>query len=213
MDKIRILVCDDHEPFRQGVQMMLATESTFSIVGEATDGAEAIQLATQLQPDVILMDLQMPRLHGLEATRRIVASSPHIRILILTMSDNAGTVFHALQAGARGYILKGARKADIVRSIQNVYNGEVVFGAAVAQQVIQHFGQLQTAVQPNLFPELSDRESEILKLMTLELTNGAIAERLGIHLKTVRNHVSNICTKLQVADRTAAILRARSQNM
>ena len=169
-------------------------------------------LAAQLQPDVILMDLQMPRLHGLEATRRIISSSPHMRILILTMSDDTATVFHALQAGARGYILKGARKADIVRSIQNVYHGEVVFGAAVAQHVIQHFTRLQTAVQPDTFPELSERETEILKLMALELSNEAIAERLGISLKTVRNHVSNICTKLQVADRTAAVLRARAQN-
>ena len=211
MDPIRILICDDHEQFRQGLQMMLATEISLSVVGEAADGAEAVALAAKLQPDVILMDLQMPRLHGLEATRRIIASSPHMRILVLTMSDETGTVFHALQMGAQGYILKGSRKADIVRSIQNVYHGEVVFGAPVAQHVIQHFNRSQTAAQPNDFPELSARETQILKLMTLELSNDAIAERLGISLKTVRNHVSNICTKLQVSDRTAAILRARMQ--
>jgi DNA-binding NarL/FixJ family response regulator len=211
MEPIRTLICDDHEPFRQGLHAMLATDSSLAVVGEAADGSEAVALAAQLQPDVILMDLQMPRLNGLEATRRIVAASPHMRILILTMSDDTATVFHALQAGARGYILKGARKADIVRSIQNVYNGEVVFGAAVAQHVIQHFTRLHTTVQPAAFPELSERETEILQLMALELANEAIAERLGISLKTVRNHVSNICTKLQVADRTAAILRARAQ--
>ena len=137
------------------------------MVGDAADGAEAVKLAAHLQPDVILMDLQMPRLHGLEATRRIIDSSPHMRILVLTMSDDTGTVFHALQMGAQGYILKGARKADIVRSIHNVYHGEAVFGAAVAQRVIQHFNRLQTAVQPDEFPELSDRESQILKLMAL----------------------------------------------
>ncbi len=212
MDPIRILTCDDHELFRQGLHMMLSADRSLVVVGEAADGTEAMALASELQPDVILMDLQMPRLHGLEATRRIIVGSPHIRILILTMSDDTATVFHALQAGARGYILKGARKSDIVRSIQNVYNGEVVFGAAVAQQVIQHFNRIQTAVQPDEFPELSDREAEILKLMALELSNDAIAERLGIRLKTVRNHVSNICTKLQVSDRTAAILRARAQD-
>ncbi len=211
MEAIRILICDDHESFRQGLHMMLATDSSLEVVGEAADGVEAVALAAQLQPDVILMDLQMPRLHGLEATRRILSSSPHMRILVLTMSDDTAAVFHALQAGACGYILKGARKADVVRSIHNVYHGEVVFGSAVAQHVIQHFNRVQTTVQPDEFPELSDRETQVLKLMAQELSNDAIAERLGISLKTVRNHVSNICTKLQVSDRTAAILRARSR--
>ncbi|RME48968.1 MAG: DNA-binding response regulator [Chloroflexi bacterium] len=211
MEPIRVLICDDHEPFRRGLHMMLSTDPSLEVVGEAADGVEAVAMAAQLQPDVILMDLQMPRLHGLEATRRIVSGSPHMRILVLTMSDDTETVFHALQAGACGYILKGARKADVVRSIHNVYHGEVVFGSAVAQHVIQHFNRIQTAVQPNEFPELSDREAQILKLMALDLTNDAIAERLGISLKTVRNHVSNICTKLQVSDRAAAILRARAR--
>jgi len=211
MEPIRILICDDHAPFRRGLHMMLSTDPSLEVVGEASDGVEAVAMAAQLQPDVILMDLQMPRLHGLEATRRIVGSSPHMRILVLTMSDDTETVFHALQAGACGYILKGARKVDVVRSIHNVYHGEVVFGSAVAQHVIQHFNRIQAAVQPNEFPELSDREAQILKLMALDLTNDAIAERLGISLKTVRNHVSNICTKLQVSDRAAAILRARAR--
>jgi DNA-binding NarL/FixJ family response regulator len=211
MDPIRILICDDHAPFRQGLHTMLATDDTLAVVGEAADGLEAVKLAAELQPDVILMDLQMPGLHGLEATRRIISGSPHMRILILTMSDDTATVFYALQAGALGYILKGARKADIVRSVQNVYNGEVVFGAAVAQHVIQHFTRLQAGAQPDAFPELSDREAEILRLMALDLTNEAIAERLGISLKTVQNHVSNICNKLQVADRMAAVLQARSR--
>lgn len=209
MDPIRILICDDHDAFRQGLRAMLATDASLSVVGEAVDGAAAVSQAAELQPDVILMDLQMPRPNGLEATRRIIITSPHIRILVLTMSDDTATVFHALQAGARGYILKGARKADIVRSIQNVVNGEVVFGAAVAQQVIRHFTRVQADVRAEAFPQLSERESEILNLMAQELPNEAIAERLGISLKTVRNHVSNICTKLQVSDRTAAVLRAK----
>jgi len=209
MEPIRILICDDHDAFRAGLRAMLATDASLSVVGEAADGATAVSQAAELQPDVILMDLQMPRLNGLEATRRIVIANPHIRILVLTMSDDTATVFHALQAGARGYILKGARKADIVRSIQNVVNGEVVFGAAVAQQVIRHFTRVQADVRAEAFPQLSERESEILNLMAQELPNEAIAERLGISLKTVRNHVSNICTKLQVSDRTAAVLRAK----
>ncbi len=210
-EPIRILICDDHAPFRQGLSMMLATDDSLRVVGEAVDGLQAVAAVPQLQPDVVLMDLQMPHLNGLDATRRIVASSPHMRILILTMSNDPATVFHALQAGASGYILKGARKADVVRAIHNVYEGEVVFGAAVAQQVIHHFARLQSGVQAATFPELSDREGDILRLMALELSNEAIAERLGIHLKTVRNHVSNICAKLQVADRAAAIQRAREQ--
>ena len=209
MDPIRILICDDHDAFRQGLRAMLATDASLSVVGEAADGAAAVAQAAELQPDVILMDLQMPRLNGLEATRRIVAAGPHIRILVLTMSDDTATVFYALQAGARGYILKGARKVDIIRSIQNVYHGEVVFGAAVAQHVISHFARVQADVRADAFPHLSERESEILSLMAQELSNEAIAERLGISLKTVRNYVSNICTKLQVSDRTAAVLRAQ----
>lgn len=212
MDPIRILICDDHDAFRQGLRTMLAIDASLSVVGEAADGAAAVTQAAELQPDVILMDLQMPRLNGLEATRRIMAASPHIRILVLTMSDDTATVFHALQAGARGYILKGARKADIVRSIQNVFNDEVVFGAAVAQHVIHHFTRVQADVRAEEFPQLSERESEILNLMAQELPNEAIAERLGISLKTVRNHVANICTKLQVSDRTAAVLRAQTQS-
>lgn len=212
MEPIRVLICDDHDAFRQGLHVMLATEPTVLVVGEAADGHQAVAQAAGLQPDVILMDLQMPRLNGLEATRRIVAAAPHMHILVLTMSDDTATVFHALQAGALGYILKGARKADVIRSIQNVYHGEVVFGAAVAQHVISHFARVQADVRADAFPQLSDRESEILNLMAQEMSNEAIAERLGISLKTVRNHVSNICTKLQVSDRTAAVLRAQSRS-
>lgn len=212
MEPIRVLICDDHDPFRQGLRTMLATDPGMAVVGQALDGQQAVALAAKLQPDVILMDLQMPRVNGLEATRRIIAAGPHMRVLILTMSDDTATVFHALQAGALGYILKGARKADIIRSIQNVYHGEVVFGAAVAQHVISHFTRVQADVRADAFPQLSERESEILNLMAQELSNEAIAERLGINLKTVRNHVSNICTKLQVSDRTAAVLRAQAES-
>jgi DNA-binding NarL/FixJ family response regulator len=183
---------------------MLATEAGVTLCGEAEDGATAVKIAESTQPDVVLMDLQMPKLDGLEATRRIVASSPHIRILVLTMSDSAATVFGALQAGARGYIVKGARKAEIMRAIASVYSGEVLFGTAVANQMLAYFSQARP--QP-IFPELSQREQEVLSLMADNLSNGVIAERLGIRVKTVSNHVSNICTKLQVADRTEAILR------
>ena len=203
-EPIRLLICDDQASFRNGLRNMLATEAGIVLCGEAEDGVEAVKMAESTQPDVVLMDLRMPKLDGLEATRRIVASSPHIRILVLTMSDGATTVFGALQAGARGYVVKGARKGEIVRAIYNVYSGEAIFGTAVANQMLTYFAQGRP--QP-VFPELSQREQEILNLMADNLSNEAIAERLGIHIKTVRNHVSNICTKLQVADRTEAILR------
>jgi DNA-binding NarL/FixJ family response regulator len=183
---------------------MLATEAGIVLCGEAEDGAMAVKLADSLQPDVVLMDLRMPKLDGLAATRRIIESSPHIRILVLTMSDSAATVFGALQAGARGYVVKGARKAEIMRAIAAVYNGEAVFGTAVANQMLTYFAQGRPQ---SVFPELSQREQEILNLMANNLSNEAIAERLNLNIKTVRNHVSNICTKLQVADRTEAILR------
>jgi DNA-binding NarL/FixJ family response regulator len=203
-DPIRVLVCDDQASFRNGLRRMLDTEEGILLCGEAEDGVAAVKAADSLQPDVVLMDLRMPNMDGLAATRRIIESSPHIRILVLTMSDSAATVFGALQAGARGYIVKGARKAEIVRAIYNVYNGEAIFGTAVANQMLTYFAQGRS--QP-VFPELSPREQEILNLMADNLSNQAIAERLGIQVKTVRNHVSNICTKLQVADRTEAILR------
>ncbi len=203
-DPIRVVICDDQETFRIGLRNMLVTEDGIVLCGEVEDGTAAVEMAESLQPDVVLMDLKMPKLDGLTATRRIIESSPHIRILVLTMSDNAATVFGALQAGARGYIVKGARKAEIVRAIYNVYNGEAIFGTAVANQMLSYFAQGRP--QP-VFPELSQREQEILNLMAQNLSNAAIAERLGIRIKTVRNHVSNICTKLQVTDRTEAILR------
>jgi DNA-binding NarL/FixJ family response regulator len=203
-DPIRVLVCDDQASFRSGLRSMLATEDGILLCGEAEDGLAAVAAADSLQPDVVLMDLRMPKMDGLTATRRILESSPHIRILVLTMSDSAATVFQALQAGARGYIVKGARKAEIVRAVHNVYNGQAIFGTAVASQMLTYFAQGRS--QP-VFPELSPREQEILNLMADNLSNQAIAERLGIQVKTVRNHVSNICTKLQVADRTEAILR------
>ncbi|MCP4416912.1 MAG: response regulator transcription factor [Chloroflexi bacterium] len=204
IDPIRVLICDDQVSFRNGLQSMLTTEVGIVVCGEAEDGVAAVQAAETYQPDVVLMDLRMPKLDGLEATRRIIASSPHIRILVLTMSDNPTTVFGALQAGERGYIVKGARKAEIMRAIESVHSGEAVFGTAIATQMLTYFSQAHA--QP-VFPELSQREQEILNLMANNLSNAAIAERLGIRAKTVSNHVSNICTKLQVADRTKAILR------
>jgi DNA-binding NarL/FixJ family response regulator len=222
METITILVADDNAPFREGVRALLRTETDLDIVGETGTGEETIALATSLQPDVILMDLQMPILNGIESTRRILAVSPHMSVLVLTMFEDDDSVFAALQAGARGYLLKGAPKAEIVRAIRGVSQGEAIFGPSIAKRVMNYFATLteRTARSPiasllpsEAFPELTDREREILTLVSQHLTNVEIAERLVLSPKTVRNHVSNIFSKLQVATRSQAIVLARDAGL
>jgi DNA-binding NarL/FixJ family response regulator len=212
-NSIQVIIADDSAPFRAGVRALLKATPSISLLGEATNGTEVITLAEQLQPDVILMDLQMPGLNGIEATRQIVATSPHIAILVITMFDDDDSVLSVLQAGARGYLLKGARKEEIVRAIHNVANGEAIFGPAIAKRVIQFFAQIGTRSHPNLFPELTHRERDILELMAQYKSNAEIAKELQLTQKTIRNYASNIFGKLQVADRTQAILRARDAGL
>jgi len=215
MERIRVLLADDHPPFREGLRALLRSEGELEMVGETGTGDEAIAQATALQPDVILMDLQMPRVNGIEATRRILATSPHISVLMLTMFEDDDSVFASLQAGARGYVLKGAPKAEIVRAIRGVSQGEAIFGPPIAKRLMQYFATLRPPANARaagavlLFPELTEREQEILGLLAQHLTNAEIAERLVLSPKTVRNHVSNIFSKLQVATRAQAIIRAR----
>jgi DNA-binding NarL/FixJ family response regulator len=209
VEKIRVLITDDHPRFREGMQFMLRREPDLELVGEASTGEEAIDKAAALQPDVILMDLRMPGVNGVEATRRIMETSPHIRVLVIIMYEDDDTVFAALRAGARGYLLKGADKAEVLRAIRAVASGEAIFGPVVAQRLIQYFATQRPDPTPKVFPELTEREREILALIAQGWSNAEIATRLVVSLKTVRNHVSNIFSKLEVADRTAAILRAR----
>ncbi len=209
MDKLRIVIAEDSAPFREGLRNLLQSVDALEVVGEATSGQAAIQLANQLQPDIVLMDLQMPGLNGIEATREIVYTSPHISILMLTMFEDDESVFAALRAGARGYLLKGALKAEIVRAIQGVASGEAIFGPSIARRLMQYFSAPRPAAPPQAFPELTEREREILELIAQHHTNVEIADRLALAPKTVRNHVSNIFTKLQVIDRAQAIIRAR----
>ncbi len=213
MDKLRILIAEDSAPFRQGLNSLLQSVDDLEVVGEATSGEETIQMADQLQPDVILMDIQMPDVNGIEATRRILFASPHISILMLTMFEDDESIFAALRAGARGYLLKGSLKAEIVRAIKGVASGEAIFGPAIAKRLMQYFSAPKPAGPPQAFPELSERELEILALMAQHFTNTEIAERLSLAPKTVRNHVSNIFAKLQVADRAQAIIRAREAGL
>ena len=213
MELIRVLIADDHPHFRDGLRALLVSAPDLEVVGEAGDGEQAISLAAKLQPDVILMDLNMPGVGGIEATRRILRTSPHIAILVISMFEDDDSVFTALQAGARGYLLKGALKAEILRSIRAVASGEAIFGPSIAKRLIQYFAAPRPSAPPDAFPELTDREHEILALIARHDTNPEIAKRLYLSPKTVRNHVSNIFTKLQVSDRAQAIIRAREAGL
>ncbi|GAA0735480.1 response regulator transcription factor [Dactylosporangium roseum] len=211
-DAVRVLVVDDHDHFRAGLRALLATSPEVAVCGEAASGEEALTAVARLQPDVVLLDLAMPGMGGIAATERIVATTPHVRVLVLSMADDDDSVFAALRAGARGYVLKGARRVEIIRSITVVADGEAIFGPAIATRLMGYFAGLDRAA-PEPFPELTQRERQILALISRHLTNPQIAQRLALSQKTVRNHVSNIFAKLQVADRTQAIMLARDAGL
>jgi DNA-binding NarL/FixJ family response regulator len=205
---IELMVAEDSLAFREGLRDLFGATADIHLTGEAVNGLEACSLAKRLQPDVILMDLHMPELNGIEATRRILASSPHIAVLVLTMYDDDESVFAAMRAGARGYLLKGALKAEILQAIRSVAAGGAIFSPAIAKRMMTYFSQIGSSAA-HAFPELTEREQEILLLIAQHQTNQEIARQLKISPKTVRNHASNIFAKLQVADRAEAIIRAR----
>jgi DNA-binding NarL/FixJ family response regulator/serine/threonine protein kinase len=209
----RILIADDHVVFRDGLRVLLDSVADLEVVGEAATGEAVIEAATQSQPDVILMDIKLPGINGIEATRRIIKSSPQIHILIITMFEDDDSVFAALQAGARGYLLKGADRAEILRAIRAIASGEAIFGQEIAQRVIHNLTEPRTAAQPQHMTELTDRERGILNLIVQGYDDAEIAEYLDLSLKTIRKHVSSILSKLQVADRAHAIVRAREGGM
>src|SRR5947209_14284407 len=213
MDPLRVLIADDHPLFRNGMRALLSSVPDMEATGVAAKGEEAIALADSLQPDVILMDLQMPGISGIEATRRILHTSPHIRILVVTMFEDDHSVFTALRAGARGYVLKDADEEEILRAIRAVARGEAIFSPAIAQRLIDFFAAPRPVMLPQVFLELSEREREVLDLIAQGHSNTDIAKQLTISLKTVANHVSNIFNKLQVVDRAQAIIRAREAGL
>jgi DNA-binding NarL/FixJ family response regulator len=206
-DTLRILLADDHPLFRDGLKALLASVDDADVVGEAATGAEVVERALELQPDVVLMDLHMPELNGIEASRRIVESSPHVGVLVLTMVEDDDAVFASMRAGARGYLVKGSSQSEILSAIRAVGAGEAEFGPAIARRLIEYFSS--PGGSPPAFPELTRREREVLDLIARGEGNAAIARRLTISQKTVRNHVSNIFTKLRVVDRAQAIVKAR----
>lgn len=208
----RVLIADDHPAYRRGLGLMLANVEDVDVVGEAETGARAVELALELAPDVVVMDLRMPDLDGIEATRRINRGASAPAVIVLTMFEDDDSVFAAMRAGARGYLLKGADQDEIVRAIRAAAAGEAIFGPEIAARVIAHFAN-GPASPSRAFSSLTDREREVLDLVAAGKGNATIAHELMISLKTVRNHVSNIFTKLQVSDRSAAIVKAREAGL
>ena len=210
---IRIVLADDHPLFRDGLRALMESVEDIGVIGEASRGDEAVSLALSLRPDAILMDIKMPGLNGIEATRRIVNLNEDVAVLMLTMFEDDDSVFAAVRAGARGYLLKGARQDETLRAIRAVANGEVIFGPGIAQRVMHLLRRpLPDGANP-LFPQLTDREYEVLELIARRYSNVDIAAQLLLSPKTVRNYVSSILDKLQVADRAEARIAAQSAGL
>jgi DNA-binding NarL/FixJ family response regulator len=212
-DTVRVLIADDHPLFREGMRGRLDRVADIAVVGEAASGEEAVELAKELEPHVVLMDIKMPGLNGIEATREILRASPRVGVLILTMFEDDDSLFAAMRAGAKGYLLKDSGGEGVVNAIRAVTSGEAVFGPGVAERIIGFFSVPRSAAPQRAFPELTEREEEILSLVAQGKSNQEIARQLFVSLKTVRNHVSHILLKLQVADRAQAVIRARDAGM
>ena len=215
MTQIKVLIADDHLFYREGVRTLLSTAEGIQIIGEASNGQEVVARAAELEPDVILMDLKMPGLNGIDATRQIIQQQPKVGILVITMFDDDESVFAVMRAGARGYLLKDADQEELVRAIIAVFRDEAIFSPAIARRMMNYFSHLprERARAENVFPDLTEREYEILELIAQGHGNPAIANKLSLSVKTVQNYVSNILNKLQVADRSEAIVRAREQGL
>ena len=214
---IKVLIADDHVFYREGVRALLSTVNEIEVIAEANNGEEAIAQADECEPDVILMDLKMPGLNGIDATRRIHETHPDIGVLVITMFDDDDSVFAAMRAGARGYLLKDADKDEVVRAIVAVERGEAIFSPSIAQRMIQYFSISPSSPSrknhPAEFDGLTERELEILDLIAQGHNNTVISNKLSLSIKTVQNYVSSILTKLQVADRSQAIVRAREAGL
>jgi DNA-binding NarL/FixJ family response regulator len=205
----RILIVDDHQLFRDGLKVLLSSAPDIEVAGEAASGEEAIHLAASQQPDMILMDLQLPGTNGIEATRRIMQDLPQVKVLMLTMFEDDHSVFSAMRAGARGYVLKGIKHDEMMRAVRAVASGEAIFSPGIASRMMDFFSNMRSPQPQSLFPELTEREREVLRLLARNYTNNSIAAELVLTPKTVRNYVSSILSKLQASDRAEAGERAR----
>ena len=211
-DPIRVLIADDHPVYRDGLRALVESAPDLELAGEAASGTEVVELASSARPTIVLMDLRMPGLSGIEATSRILATDPEVGVLIITMSEDDESLFAAMRAGARGYIPKDADGDELLRAIRAAAVGEAIFGASIAHRMMEFFTRRRSGpAEP--FPELTDREREVLSLLADGRSNADIAQRLTITQKTVRNHVANIFAKLQVDDRGQAIVRAREAGL
>jgi len=211
--EMSIVVADDHPLYRRGLATLLDAQPGWSVVAQADTGLAAVAAAAEYKPDVVVMDLHMPELDGVEATQRVLTNQPSVAVLILTMFDDDDSVFTAMRAGARGYLLKGADQAEIVRAVAAIGSGEAIFGPTVAQRIVEFFAAPRPAPANQIFPELTAREHQVLDLIAAGRSNADIAARHVLSHKTVRNHVSNIFAKLRVADRATAIVRARQAGL
>jgi DNA-binding NarL/FixJ family response regulator len=207
---IRVLIADDHPLFRGGLRSLLESVDDLEVCGEATTGEEAVELARSASPDVVVMDLNMPGLGGIDATRRIVEATDGVHVLVMTMHEDDEAVFAALRAGAHGYVLKGAHQDETLRAIRAVANGEAILGPTIAARLQGYLTSPPTADPADAFPQLTERELEVLELLAERRSNAEIAATLFLSQKTVRNYVSGILAKLQVADRAEARLVARA---
>jgi DNA-binding NarL/FixJ family response regulator len=217
METIRLLIVDDHALFREGLRALFSAIEDIELVGEATYGQEAIDIVEQLQPDVVLMDIDMPGMSGVQATRTILRETASTGIVMVTMLEDDASVFSAMRVGARGYVLKGAQPKELVETIRAVANGQALFGPAIATRIMHFFNeqgqQSESSLSKDAFPELTPRELEVLELIAEGNKNSEIAKKLVISDKTVRNHITNIFSKLQVADRAQAIIKARDAGL
>lgn len=211
-EEIRVVLADDHPIYRDGLAALLGSVDGIRVVGTASTGAEAVAAAAEHEPDVVVMDVSMPVMNGIDATRAVTTAHPHVGVVVVTMSEDDATVFAAMQAGARGYLLKGANQAEIVRAITAVSRGEAIFGPALARRIADFFSAT-APVAETAFPQLTSREREILDLVAAGRSNAQIAAALYLSPKTVRNNVSNVFAKLHVADRAEAIVRARDAGL
>ena len=210
MTAIRVVIADDHPMYRYGLSAVLGTQPGIELVAEAADGLELVRIVRETRPDVVVTDLAMPGLGGAEAAARLLADSPGLAVLMLTMHQDDESLFAALRAGARGYLLKGSDRTELTTAIEAVARGEAVYGPGVAQRIIDFFAGSREHYVKRAFPDLTDRERDVLDLLAQGSSNREIASHLGIADKTVRNHLSSVFLKLQVNDRTAAALKARN---